>query len=325
MQRRKLGELEVSAVGLGCATMTPFYDEPDRDAAIDTLRHAREIGVDFLDSSDAYGQGRNEELIACAVKGHRDEYVIASKFGNLRAADGSPTSDGRPEYVKGCCERSLKRLETDVIDLYYVHRVDPTVPIEDTMGAMGELVRQGKVRHLGICEAGAATIRRAHATHPLSAVQIEYSLWTRDVEAEILPLCEKLGIGFVAYSPLGRGILTGKVTDTAALRAGDARRNMPRFQGDNLRRNLALVEELKKHAAAENCTPAQLAIAWVLSRAPYIVPIPGTSHRHRLDENAAAVSLKISDEAKEALLKVFTPDAASGLRYPENHLVRLGI
>ena len=256
MQRRKLGELEVSAVGLGCATMTPFYDEPDRDAAIDTMRHAREIGVDFLDSSDAYGQGRNEELIACAVKGHRNEYVIASKFGNLRAPDGSPTSDGRPEYVKGCCERSLKRLETDVIDLYYIHRVDPTVPIEDTMGAMGELVRQGKVRHLGICEAGAATIRRAHATHPLSAVQIEYSLWTRDVEAEILPLCEKLGIGFVAYSPLGRGILTGKVTDTAALRAGDARRNMPRFQGDNLRRNLALVEELKKHARSRELHPS---------------------------------------------------------------------
>jgi aryl-alcohol dehydrogenase-like predicted oxidoreductase len=205
MQRRSLGGLEVSAVGLGCATMTPFYDEPDGDAAIDTLRHAREIGVDFLDSSDAYGQGRNEELIACAIKGHRDDYVIATKFGNLRAPDGSPTSDGRPEYVKACCERSLKRLQTDIIDLYYIHRVDPTVPIEDTMGAMGELVRQGKVRHLGICEAGAATIRRAHATHPLSAVQIEYSLWTRDVEAEILPLCKELGIGFVAYCPLGRG------------------------------------------------------------------------------------------------------------------------
>ena len=174
MQRRRLGGLEVSAVGLGCATMTPFYDEPDRDAAIETLRRAREIGVDFLDSSDAYGQGRNEELIAHAVKGHRDEYVIASKFGNLRAPDGSPTSDGRPEYIKACCERSLRRLETDVIDLYYIHRVDPTVPIEDTVGAMSDLVRQGKVRYLGICEGGAATIRRAHATHPLSAVQIEY-------------------------------------------------------------------------------------------------------------------------------------------------------
>ena len=325
MQRRRLGGIEVSAVGLGCATMTPFYDDPDRGAAIDTVRRAREIGVDFVDSSDAYGQGRNEELIACAVRGHRYEYVIASKFGNLRASDGSPTSDGRPEYVKACCERSLKRLETDFIDLYYIHRVDPTVPIEDTVGAMSELVRHGKVRHLGICEAGAATIRRAHATHPLSAVQIEYSLWTRDVEAEILPLCKKLGIGFVAYSPLGRGILTGNVAEIATLRAGDVRRNMPRFQGDNLRRNLELVEELKKHAAAENCTPAQLALAWVLSRADYIVPIPGTSHRHRLEENAAALSLKISPDTQEALLKLFAPGAASGLRYPEHHLVRLGI
>jgi aryl-alcohol dehydrogenase-like predicted oxidoreductase len=324
MQRRRLGGLEVSAVGLGCATMTSFYDEPDRDAAIETLRRAREIGVDFLDSSDAYGRGRNEELIARGVEGHRDEYVIASKFGNLRAPDGSPTSDGRPEYVKACCERSLKRLETDVIDLYYIHRVDPTVPIEDTVGAMSEVLREGKVRHLGICEAGAATIRRAHATHPLSAVQIEYSLWTRDVEAEILPLCEELDIGFVTYSPLGRGFLTGKVA-VAALRAGDARRNMPRFQGDNLRRNLALVEELKAHAEAENCTAAQLALAWVLSRAPYIVPIPGTSHRHRLEENATAVSLKISADTEDALLQVFAPGAASGLRYPENHLARLGI
>jgi aryl-alcohol dehydrogenase-like predicted oxidoreductase len=325
MQRRKLGGLEVSAVGLGCATMTPFYDEPDGDAAIDTVRRAREIGVDFLDSSDAYGQGRNEELIARAVKGRRNEYVIASKFGNLRAADGSQTSDGRPEHVKACCERSLKRLETDLIDLYYIHRVDPTVPIEDTMGAMSELVRQGKVRHLGICEAGAATIRRAHATHPLSAVQIEYSLWTRDVEVEILSLCEELGIGFVAYSPLGRGFLTGKITDIVALRPGDARRNMPRFQGDNLRRNLGLVEELKELAVAEKCTPAQLALAWVKSRADYIVPIPGTSHRHRLEENAAAVSLKISADTSAALLKLFAPGAASGLRYPENHLARLGI
>jgi aryl-alcohol dehydrogenase-like predicted oxidoreductase len=325
MQRRRLGGLEVSAVSLGCATMTPFYDEPDSVAAIDTLRRAREIGVDFLDSSDAYGQGRNEELIARAVKGHRHKYVIASKFGNLRAADGSPTSDGRPEYVKACCERSLKRLETDFIDLYYIHRVDPTVPIEDTVGAMRELVSQGKIRHLGICEASAATIRRAHGTHPLSAVQIEYSLWTRDVEEEILPLCEELGIGFVAYSPLGRGFLAGNVIDSAALRAGDARLNMPRFQGDNLRRNLELVEELKRLAAAEKCTPAQLAIAWVLSRADYIVPIPGTSHRYRLEENAAAVSLKISADTTAALYKVFAPCAASGLRYPETHLVRLGI
>jgi aryl-alcohol dehydrogenase-like predicted oxidoreductase len=325
MQKRRLGTLEISAVGLGCATMTPFYDEPDRDAAIATLRRAPEIGVNFLDSSDAYGQGRNEELIADAVRGRRNDYVIASKFGNLRAADGSPTSDGRPEYVKACCERSLQRLETEVIDLYYIHRVDPTVPIEDTVGAMSDLWRLGKIRHLGICEAGASTIRRAHAVHPISAVQIEYSLWTRDVETEILPLCEELGIGFVAYSPLGRGFLTGQISDVAALRAGDARRNMPRFQGDNWRRNLELVEELKRLAAAENCTPAQLAIAWVLSRAPYIVPIPGTGHRDRLEENAAAATIELSADTQQALLKAFTPGAASGLRYPENHLVRLGI
>jgi len=324
MQRRRLGGLEVSVVGLGCATMTPFYDEPDTAAAIETLQRARELGVDFLDTSDAYGQGKNEELIARAIKGHRDDYVIATKFGNLGIATGVPSSDGRPEYVRSCCEKSLQRLKTDVIDLYYIHRVDPTVPIEDTVGAMSDLVREGKVRHLGICEAGAATIRRAHATHPLAAVQTEYSLWTRDVEAEILPLCEELGIGFVAYSPLGRGFLTGNIADVAALRAGDARRNMPRFQGDNLRRNLQLVEELKAHAAAENCSAAQLALAWVLSRAPYIVPIPGTSHRHRLEENAAA-SLKISADTEDALLQVFAPGAASGLRYPGHHLVRLGI
>jgi aryl-alcohol dehydrogenase-like predicted oxidoreductase len=317
--------LEVSAIGLGCATMTPFYDEPDTAAAIETLQQARGIGIDLLDTSDAYGQGKNEELIARATKGHRDDYVIATKFGNLGIATGVPSSDGRPDYVRACCEKSLQRLQTDVIDLYYIHRVDPTVPIEDTVGAMSDLVRQGKVRHLGICEAGATTIRRAHATHPLAAVQIEYSLWTRDVEAEILPLCEELGIGFVAYSPLGRGFLTGCIGDIAALRAGDARRNMPRFQSDNLRRNLALVEELKAHAAAENCTPAQLALAWVLSRAPYIVPIPGTTHRYRLEENAAASSLNISADTEDALLKVFVLGAASGLRYPENHLARLGI
>lgn len=211
------------------------------------------------------------------------------------------------------------------LDLYYIHRVDPTIPIEDTVGAMSDLVREGKVRHLGICEAGVMTIRRAHATHPLCAVQIEYSLWTRDVEAEILPLCEELGIGFVAYSPLGRGFLTGKIADTSTLRIGDVRRKMPRFQGDNLHRNLALIEKLKAVAAAEDYTPAQLALAWVLARSPYIVPIPGTSHRHRLEENAAAATVKISAHTEEALRSVFAPGAASGLRYPANHLARLGI
>jgi aryl-alcohol dehydrogenase-like predicted oxidoreductase len=325
MERRRLGKLEVSAVGLGCATMTPFYDDPDPAAAIATIRRAREIGVDFLDTSDAYGAGRNEELIARAVESHRGDYVIASKFGNLSQSGGARFSDGRPDYVRQACERSLERLKTDVIDLYYIHRVDPDVPIEDTVGAMSDLVRQGKVRHLGISEAGAATIRRAHAAHPLSAVQIEYSLWTRDVEAEILPLCEALGIGFVAYSPLGRGFLTGAVTDLGALREGDARRRMPRFQGENLTRNLALVEELKAHAAAERCTPAQLALAWVLSRRPFVVPIAGTSHIDRLEQNAAAAGLRISADTADALEHVFAPGAAAGARYPAGHLERLMI
>jgi aryl-alcohol dehydrogenase-like predicted oxidoreductase len=325
MERRRLGQLEVSTIGLGCATMTPFYGQPDPASAIATIRRARELGVDFLDTSDAYGAGRNEELIAAAVAGHRGEYVIASKFGNLGMTGGDRFSDGRPEYVREACERSLQRLRTEAIDLYYIHRVDPAVPVEDTVGAMGDLVRQGKLRHLGISEAGPATIRRAHAVHPLSAVQIEYSLWTRDVEAEVLPLCEELGIGFVAYSPLGRGFLTGGVTSLDGLREDDARRRMPRFQGDNLRRNLALVEELKAHAAAEGCTPAQLALAWVLSRRPFIVPIPGTSHVHRLEENAAAAGLHISADTEDALDHIFRPGAAAGTRYPAGHLARLMI
>jgi aryl-alcohol dehydrogenase-like predicted oxidoreductase len=325
MKRRRLGQLEVSAVGLGCATMTAFYGTPDPAAGIATIRRARELGVDFLDSSDAYGAGRNEELIARAVAGHRYDYVIASKFGNLGLAGSDRFSDGRPEYVREACDKSLKRLETEIIDLYYIHRIDPTVPIEDTVGAMSDLVRQGKVRHLGISEAGAATIRRAHATHPISAVQIEYSLWTRDVETEILPLCEGLGIGFVAYSPLGRGFLTATVTGPDALQERDARRNMPRFQAENLERNMALVEEVKAHAAAERCTPAQLALAWVLSRRPFIVPIPGTSHVERLEQNAAAAALGLSADTEDALEHVFAPGAAAGDRYPAAHLSRLMI
>jgi aryl-alcohol dehydrogenase-like predicted oxidoreductase len=325
MQRRKLGSLEVSALGLGCATMTPFYDAPDRDGAIATIRRARELGVGFLDSSDAYGAGRNEELIAEAVAGHRGDYVIASKFGNVGLQGGPRFADGRPEYLKECCDKSLLRLKTDVIDLYYIHRVDADVPIEDTVGAMAELVEAGKVRALGICEAGAATIRRAHAVHPMAAVQIEYSLWSREVEADILPLCRELGIGFVAYSPLGRGFLTGNVTTLDTLRDGDARRRMPRFQGDNLARNLTLVEELKAHAAAENCTPAQLCLAWLLSRGDFIVPIAGTSHVHYLEQNAAAAGVSLKADTEDALDHIFMPGAASGPRYPEAHLVRLGI
>jgi aryl-alcohol dehydrogenase-like predicted oxidoreductase len=325
MERRRLGGLEVSAVGLGCATMTPFYDQPDPVSAIETIRRARELGIDFLDTSDAYGAGRNEELIAEAVAGHRGDYVIASKFGNLSMSGGPRFSDGRPDYLRTCCDRSLQRLKTDLIDLYYIHRIDPDVPIEETVGAMSDLVHQGKVRHLGICEAGPQTIRRAHAVHPIAAVQIEYSLWTRDVEAEMLPLCEELGIGFVAYSPLGRGFLTGTVTDLGKLREGDARRRMPRFQGDNLKTNLQLVEELKAHAVSERCTPAQLALAWVLAQRPFIVPIAGTSRTRWLEENAAAAQLQLSVDTEDALAHIFRPGAAAGARYPAAHLARLGI
>jgi aryl-alcohol dehydrogenase-like predicted oxidoreductase len=325
MQRRKLGSLEVGAIGLGCATMTPFYGAPDHDESIRTIHRARELGVDLLDSSDAYGNGRNEELIAEAVAGHRRDYVIASKFGNVQLQGGPRFADGRPEYVKECCDKSLARLKTDVIDLYYIHRVDADVPIEDTIGAMAELVQAGKVKHLGICEVGAATIRRAHAVHPIAAVQIEYSLWSRDVETEILPLCRELGIGFVPYSPLGRGFLTGTVTNPDNLREGDARRRMLRFQGENLKRNLALVEELKAHAASMNCTPAQLCLAWVLSRGDFIVPIPGTSHVHYLEQNAAAAGIKLNADTEDALGNVFAPGAAAGPRYPEAYLARIGI
>ncbi|MGH7047092.1 MAG: aldo/keto reductase [Stellaceae bacterium] len=326
MRRRRLGELQVSAIGLGCATMTPFYGKPDPIAALATLERAPELGVDFLDTADAYGQGRNEELIARAIKGRRERYVIASKFGNMgRNADGSAAGEGRPEYLQSACERSLARLGTDRIDLYYIHRVDPTVPIEDTIGAMGELVQAGKVRHLGICEAGADTIRRAHQTHPLSAVQIEYSLWSRDVESAILPLCRELGIGFVAYSPLGRGFLTGAVTAPDDLGTGDARRRMPRFEAVNLRHNLDLVASLRRLAAAERCTPAQLAIAWLLGRGDHIVPIPGTSHRDRIEENAAAAELDLAPTTLQALDATFRPGAAAGPRYAAAYARTLGI
>ncbi|HJU15901.1 MAG TPA: aldo/keto reductase [Stellaceae bacterium] len=317
MHRRKLAALEVSAIGLGCATMTPFYGEPDPASALATLRRALDLGVDFLDTSDAYGGGRGEELVAEAIAGRRSRFVLASKFGNLRRPDGTPAADGRPDYVKSACERSLQRLKTDVIDLYYIHRIDRTVPIEDTVGAMSDLVRTGKVRFLGISEAAPATIRRAHAVHPMTAVQIEYSLWTRDVEREVLPLCAELGIGFVAYSPLGRGFLTGAIAGREALAANDARRNMPRFADENLPQNLALVAELRRLAAAEHCTPAQLALAWLLSRGPAIVPIPGTSRPERLAENAAAADLSPSAETLAALERIFAPGAAAGARYSE--------
>jgi aryl-alcohol dehydrogenase-like predicted oxidoreductase len=326
MQRRKLGELEVAAIGLGCATMTPFYGDPDPAAALATLERAAELGIDMLDTSDAYGRGDNEELIARVLKGGRAKYVVATKFGNMgRNPDGSAAGEGRPEYVRRACDDSLARLGTEVIDLYYIHRVDPKVPIEETVGAMSDLVQAGKVRFIGISEAGPQTIRRAHAVHPLSAVQIEYSLWSRDVENTILLLCRELGIGFVAYSPLGRGFLTGTLGATEDLTENDARHNMPRFSGGNLRHNLDLLGELRRLAAAEHCTPAQLAIAWLLSRADNIVPIPGTSHRHRLEENAAAADITLSAATSAALEEIFRPGAAAGPRYPEAYARTLGI
>jgi len=325
MERRKLGQLEVSAIGLGCATMTPFYGEPDPAEAVATIRRAADLGIDLLDTSDAYGNGRNEELVGRAIEGRQSEYVIASKFGNLRRPDGTPTADGRPEYVRLACERSLRRLRTEVIDLYYIHRVDPTVPVEETVGAMSALVREGKVRFLGISEAGPETIRRAHATHPMTAVQIEYSLWTRDVESGVLEICRELGIGFVAYSPLGRGFLTGTVTGREDLREGDVRLRMPRFQEDNLPRNLELVAGLRRLAEVERCTPAQLALVWVLSRGPSIVPIAGTSHRRWLEENAAACAFEISAATQQALDEIFRPGAAAGARYPEGITRTLGL
>jgi aryl-alcohol dehydrogenase-like predicted oxidoreductase len=326
MKRRRLGQLEVGAVGLGCMSMTPIYGEPSEPEAIATIHRAIELGVDLIDTSDAYGSnGSNELLVGRAIKGRRDKIVLATKFGNIRLPDGSPGANGRPEYVAQCCEASLKRLGVDAIDLYYIHRVDPTVPIEDTVGALARLVQQGKVRRLGISEAAPATLRRAHATHPMAALQTEYSLWTRDAEDELLDICKQLGIGYVAYSPLGRGFLTATVTDTGQLGVNDRRRAMPRFQGENLKRNLALLATLQELAAQERCTPAQLALAWVLSKREFIVPLPGTKQRRWLEENAAAASLTPTRETLAALDRAFPRNAAAGDRYPAAMMKRIGI
>ena len=326
MKRRRLGELQVGAIGLGCMSMTPIYGEPSEPEAIATIHHAVELGVDLIDTSDAYGaNGSNEALVGRAIKGWRDKVVLATKFGNIRLPDGSPGANGKPEYVAQCCEASLKRLGVDTIDLFYIHRIDPTVPIEDTVGALARLVQHGKVRHLGISEASSKTLRRAHATHPIAALQTEYSLWTRDAEGELLDTCRELGIGYVAYSPLGRGFLTGTVTDVEKLGANDRRRAMPRFQAKNICHNLNLVATLKELAAAERCTPAQLALAWLLSRRDFIVPLPGTKQRRWLEENAAAASLAPKAETLAALDRAFPRNAAQGDRYPEAMMKRLGL
>ena len=317
--RRRLGrsDLEVSALGLGCMGMSEFYGPADDTASLAVLNHAVDIGINFLDTADMYGVGRNEMLLARLLQTRRDEVVIATKFGNKRAPDGAFLGvNGSPDYVRQCCDASLKRLGVDHIDLYYQHRVDRSVPIEDTVGAMAELVRAGKVRHLGLSEAAPATIRRAQAVHPIAALQTEYSLWTRDVEAEILPLCQQLGIGLVPYSPLGRGFLTGAIRDTGQLAADDWRRNNPRFQAENLAHNLALVDAVTALAAARGCTPAQLALAWLLSRGPQVVPIPGTRSIARLDENAASAALTLTADELARLAAVLALQPVAGTRYP---------
>jgi aryl-alcohol dehydrogenase-like predicted oxidoreductase len=325
MKTRKLGNLNVSAIGLGCMSMTQIYGEPDEAEAIATVHRALEVGVTLIDTADAYNAGANEELVGRALKGRRDKAILSTKFGNIRLPGGGNAVDGRPEYVQQACEASLKRLGTDVIDLYFVHRIDSDVPIEDTVGAMSKLVDQGKVRHIGLSEAGPITIRRAHKVHPLTAIQTEYSLWSREPEAELLPLCAELGIGYVAYSPIGRGFLTGAIESVDSLGEKDRRREHPRFKPENIEKNSALIATLKRLAAQENCTPAQLSIAWLLSRKNFIVPIPGTKQRRWLEENVQAVDLSLAPGTLSELDKAFRPGVTAGTRYPEGQLKRLGI
>jgi aryl-alcohol dehydrogenase-like predicted oxidoreductase len=306
-------------------SMTPIYGEPSEPEAIATIHRATELGVDLIDTSDAYGFGANEELIGRALRDRREKVVLATKFGNIRHPDGRTAVEGRPEYVMQACEASLRRLGTEVIDLYYIHRVDASVPIEDTVGALARLVEQGKVQHLGISEAGVQTLRRAHATHPIAALQTEYSLWSREPERELLEVCKELGIGYVAYAPLGRGFLTATITGADALGPKDRRNDMPRFQGENLQQNLRLVQSVQTLATKENCTPAQLAIAWLLAQRDFIVPLPGTKQRRWLEENVRAVDLTLSRETLDALDRAFQPEAVAGTRYPEAQLKRLGI
>ncbi len=319
METRRLGTqgLEVSALGLGCMGMSEFYGTADEGEAIATIQRALELGITFLDTADMYGPFTNEELVGKAIAGRRDEYVVATKFGNVRGEQGEFLGvNGSAEYVRSACEGSLRRLGVETIDLYYQHRVDLATPIEETVGAMAELVQEGKVRYLGLSEAAPDTIRRAHAVHPISALQNEYSLWTRDPEPEALPTVRELGIGFVAYSPIGRGFLSGRIKSTDDLDEKDFRRRGPRFQEENLRKNLALVEEVEALAGEKGVTPTQLALAWVLSRGDDIVPIPGTKRRSYLEENAAAVDVELTPAEIERLVRAFPAGAAAGVRYP---------
>lgn len=320
MKIRKLGSqgLTVSELGLGCMGMSEFYGSRDEQEAIATIHHALDLGVTLLDTADMYGPFTNERLVGRAIKDRRDQVVLATKFGNVRTEDGGWLGiSGKPEYVHQACDASLQRLGVDMIDLYYQHRVDPTVPIEETIGAMVELVKQGKVRYIGLSEAAPATIRRAHAVHPITALQTEYSLWSRDPEDEILPTVRDLGIGFVPYSPLGRGFLSGQITSPEDFAPDDYRRNMPRFQGENFYKNLQLVERVKEVAAQKGITPGQLALAWLLAQADDIVPIPGTKRRKYLEENIAAVEITLTQSELDRINQVAAKNVVMGDRYPK--------
>ncbi len=327
MQTRLLGNdgLQVSALGLGCMGMTPIYATPDPDEAIATIRAAIDSGITMIDTADMYSGGKNEELVGRAIKGIRDQVILASKFGNMRLPDGSRKVNGKPEYVFEACDKALARLGVEHIDLYYLHRMDPTVPIEETVGAMGRLIEQGKVGYIGLSEAGANTIRRAQATHPLAAIQTEYSLASRDIEAEILPACRELGIGFVAYAPLSRGLLSGKITSLDQLGETDRRRDMPRFQGDNLGSNLEMVNAVSDIAAGKGVSTAAIAIAWVLARGDDLVPIPGCSRRETLKDSLTALDVQLSDDDLADIESALDADRIVGTRYPEKQMQRLGI
>ncbi len=317
IERRKLGnELSVSALGLGCMGMSEFYGRADETESIATIHRAIDLGVNFVDTADVYGMGRNEELVGRALRGRRSEVVLATKFGNVRGPGGEFLAvNGRPEYVHQACEASLQRLGIEVIDLYYQHRVDPNTPIEETVGAMAELVKAGKVRHLGLSEAAAATMRRACAVHPIAALQTEYSLWSRDPEGEILATCRELNVGFVAYSPLGRGFLAARFKKVEDFSQDDFRRHHPRFEGENLRRNQRLVETVELMAGEKGCTPAQLALAWVLAQGEDIVPIPGTKRVRYLEENVATLEVRLNADELRRLEEAFPLGAAAGERY----------